>query len=651
MHFPRVCFGPRCDRPDARGRRPLSRRIEFEQLDARTVMSAGPGSSMAALSLPAPEAQTRLLGTSETAAATPPAGVVVDTTTFSSSDNSTPVLRADPLEQASVNLTPNISAGDPPSGDPSSGAGLALIDPNLVSQLKEAIGSLPARVLSPLLGVLGAEFATAPQSGLDVSTFVSTVETGVDASTFDSILDTLGSTVESSLNQSSLDVPASVLRADLMGQTGINLPPNISAGDSPSGDPSGGAGLAPIGPNLGGQTNEAIGSLPVRLFSQLLGVLGAEASATPGAGVDISTLVSTANTFLIEHGFPINDPPSTSTGYPTPVGNALPLTGYWSDVASVDGLGPITDSAFTQIPSNPAVGSAGGGWIFSETVIQSGDPFFRVMASGGDEAWYPGEGPGEPAQPPSIMAEGFLLDSFPGDPGSSTVGISLGLQEVAELTPLENSSLALVATLSSVSSDSPTEGLDGDVSSGAWAGPDPSSAMHPTWAVFVIGLDDAFERSREVCVKILLDDAEKVGREGGVIDAEGSSGWHHPISLAPEVGSRSDDATSFGESDLNNYTSTNQCQIARRCLETGSPPDLDGVQTRIGRAEMMAWAASGSALVAGSLWARRQLRRLKCTRNDKLQVFSGRDSHSSAGSLRSETIGAAAVVKRRHSLS
>src|SRR5262249_60365495 len=68
----------------------------------------------------------------------------------------------------------------------------------------------------------------------------------------------------------------------------------------------------------------------------------------------------------------------------------------------------------------------------------------------------------------------------------------------------------------------------------------PSSASPPPWAVFVIGLDEAIERSRDACGKILSDGAGQVeGEEVG--DAAGERlEWRWPIMPTAEGGRQPD---------------------------------------------------------------------------------------------------------------
>src|SRR5262249_53126139 len=119
-----------------------------------------------------------------------------------------------------------------------------------------------------------------------------------------------------------------------------------------------------------------------------------------------------------------------------------------------------------------------------------------------------------------------------------------------------------------------------------------SSASPPLWAVFVIGLDEAIERSRDACGKILSDGAGQVEREE-VGDAAGARlEWRCPSSRAAEGGRHPDRAegsspgvgpaaidraTPSGEADscrpLPSRLSGGEEPVARPCPEAGSLHD------------------------------------------------------------------------------
>jgi hypothetical protein len=91
----------------------------------------------------------------------------------------------------------------------------------------------------------------------------------------------------------------------------------------------------------------------------------------------------------------------------------------------------------------------------------------------------------------SIMALS-MLENLLGRPLPLLVPLQLQLQEVVEFLPLEESSLALTATLSTLPGDTP-----GGPGTQAAASPRPGALPRsPAWAGFVAGVDEALERSR-----------------------------------------------------------------------------------------------------------------------------------------------------------
>jgi hypothetical protein len=176
-----------------------------------------------------------------------------------------------------------------------------------------------------------------------------------------------------------------------------------------------------------------------------------------------------------------------------------------------------------------------------------------------------------------------------------------------------------------VPSDSPAEQADEDDPSGERAEPVPSSASPPPWAVFVIGLDEAIERSRDAC-GTTLSDGGRPSEGDGAGDAAGERlEWRCPIiptaegrrrpgraeESSPGVGPAAIDraAPSPGADSnrpLPSRSSGGEELVARPCPEDGSPLDAVGGQTLTEGAVRSVWAASASALIAGWLWTRRQ---------------------------------------------
>jgi hypothetical protein len=280
------------------------------------------------------------------------------------------------------------------------------------------------------------------------------------------------------------------------------------------------------------------------------------------------------------------------------------------DDIDADGVAPVSDSTAAAVQGGPALGCFGAGWTSVMTAGGSGIAVPEGSSSPGEGVLSTG-GSDDQVQPASITAGEIPLDILLSDPVSPTREVSVGLQQYAELIPGAESSLALVATLWSVPSDHRWERSDrGDPSSEREESV-PPSASPAAWAAFVIGLDESFERGRDACGKALSDEARK-DREGAGSAAEERLDWRCPIIVAPAERGPFDRATPSSKNDLNrpllSRLSGNAEWVARPGPEDGSPRDAGEGQHQTEASLPLSWAASGSAVFAGWLWARRRLR-------------------------------------------
>jgi hypothetical protein len=293
-----------------------------------------------------------------------------------------------------------------------------------------------------------------------------------------------------------------------------------------------------------------------------------------------------------------------------------------------DGLASVSDSTAAAVQGAQDTGWVGAGWMSYAMAGARGPSLSQGPASEGGEVRSPDSSPEEPAPPASITAGEIPIDILLNDPESSTRDVSIGLQQIAELIPIEESSLALVATLWTVRSDSRAERADGDDPPGERAEPDPSSASPPPWAAFIIGLDEAIERSRDAC-GTTLSDGGRAGEGDGARDAAGEPlEWRCPVipsaegtrrpgraaESSPRVGAAAFDqeapsSEAVPNRPLGSPASGDEQPVARPVPQHESPHDREGTQTQTEAAAPLVWAASGSALIAGWFWARRQLRR------------------------------------------
>jgi hypothetical protein len=255
-----------------------------------------------------------------------------------------------------------------------------------------------------------------------------------------------------------------------------------------------------------------------------------------------------------------------------------------------------------------------------------GSALYQGAASHGGELQSLDSSPEEQAPRASITAGEIPLDILLRDPELSTQDGSTSLRQIAELIPDDDSSLALVATLWTVPTDSRAEpAAEGEPSSGEQAEPASSSDSPPPWAVFVIGLDEAIERSRNACETTLF----ARGRPGeGDLEADSAVErleWRCPIIPAaegrwqpgrpeqssPGIGPAAIDQAEPSAVADSNRPPRSRCYedealLARSCPEDGSQTDVVGGQALTEGAVRSVWTASAFALFAGWLWTRRK---------------------------------------------
>jgi hypothetical protein len=365
----------------------------------------------------------------------------------------------------------------------------------------------------------------------------------------------------------------------------------------------------------------ALESTLAESFPQLMGSLKDAATTGPEVVLDVPEIVSIVKdyvessivkTYLEANNLDLEGTsPASTRGFDYNYFSTAAEP--WSDGVTIGGPGPFAVSTASETLENPATGWAGVGWNYNVTAPEFGAASYQGPASSEDDAWASGGGPDEPARPPSIMAGEIPLDILLADPMSAAAGASSDLQQVAELIPLEDSSLALVATLWSVTSDSSTEALDGEALSGGWAEPFQAPTMLPAWAAYVMGSDEGFERSRDTCGRILVDEARNLELDGEMDTAGSRLGSRCPIIPTPEANRQADRATLTGAADPNRALASPSLRdgepLAQLHPDDDSPHDADGWRPQAEWAAPLAWAASGFTLAAGWVWARRRFRR------------------------------------------
>jgi hypothetical protein len=241
---------------------------------------------------------------------------------------------------------------------------------------------------------------------------------------------------------------------------------------------------------------------------------------------------------------------------------------------------------------------ATGGWVDSGT--QSA-VFRSDVVAGLDET------AAEPSTPASITAGELPLSSLLSGPDAPAQTGSDRLEQVAELIPLEESSLALVATLWTVSSDSRTTPPERDVApAGASLKPVAPLDSPPSWMGYVIGLNEAFEPSQHDVEQGSFSGSRRPFEEArGTLD-EGLP-WQEPILPAAEQGSL--DNVRGGSRTGRQTDAKEACSLRSSLSPAGESRDRcshhDGPTVAVASLPAIS-AVSAFGLIAGWFWTQRK---------------------------------------------
>ena len=201
------------------------------------------------------------------------------------------------------------------------------------------------------------------------------------------------------------------------------------------------------------------------------------------------------------------------------------------------GVGLIVTGLSTQM--DLGTDSSGSGWMSYVATGGSVVPDGQSSVFRGDLASAPDDMANEPSTSAAITAGEVPLSILLSGPDTPAQTDSDRLEQVAELSPLEESSLALVATLWTVSSDPATappqravEPAGGDMEPGA------TLASPPSWTIFVTGLNEAFEQSQRDVEQAFFSSRGQpiVGARAPAALDKGLL-WQGPILPATEQGS------------------------------------------------------------------------------------------------------------------
>ncbi|HEX3449907.1 MAG TPA: hypothetical protein VHS97_16755 [Isosphaeraceae bacterium] len=228
-------------------------------------------------------------------------------------------------------------------------------------------------------------------------------------------------------------------------------------------------------------------------------------------------------------------------------------------------------------------------------------------ASDGALAWE--ENSTDPFLPGSITAGGLSLNILLADPDVPIRTDQDRLEQVAELVPLPETSLALAATLWTVPSDSPTSGAQSDLSSATATDSAAPLASPSTPVNFVIGMDQALEQTyRDIREGILYSHDGPPGIESPPDGQDELLEWQAPILPAGRGGSPVNETGSARPAGTGAFG-----EAGRMTLQSHEESPLDSHDG----SPVVLWAlpmisvVSVSTVIAGWFWNKRQrLRRL-----------------------------------------
>jgi hypothetical protein len=292
--------------------------------------------------------------------------------------------------------------------------------------------------------------------------------------------------------------------------------------------------------------------------------------------------------------------------------SALMTTESATGRSSGSGLTVISTGPSTHLDLSPD--SSGNGWM--SYVATGGSVPAEAQSSSfrGDVVSASDETTNEPSTPASITAGALPLSILLSGPDAPAQTGSDRLEQVAELIPPEESSLALIATLWTVSADSPMtqppgdlKPVDGGMESGA------PLASPPSWTVYVIGLNEAFEQSqRDVGQAFLSRPRRPIEEARGRAALDEGLPWQGPIVPAAERGSlekvrggsRTGSPTAAVEAT--HLRGSNEARPVPSGRAEVAPAQSDDGQTVAVASLPTISAVSALGLIAGWFWTQRQ---------------------------------------------
>jgi hypothetical protein len=280
----------------------------------------------------------------------------------------------------------------------------------------------------------------------------------------------------------------------------------------------------------------------------------------------------------------------------------------------------FADLALQMNPAGEVGGSSGllylatGGWT---SLLD------EISAMREDEVLPVDRGPTESETTASVLDAGIPLSILLWGTDAPIPNEQGGVEQVAELIPLSESSLALAATLWTVRSDSQASAPGSELAAGADADPVISSLSPQYWAVFMTGVDRAFEQTfRDVQVDTFASDGRHRKSEEAQRGLDDRLQWQRPIlpgaaeelrggkqrSTRPGHGSSDNDARTPGRPAVSHRIRDEQGEETSQAPKVAQPQDSE-VQPVVLASTPVLWVVSISSIVAGWFWGKKRERR------------------------------------------
>jgi hypothetical protein len=294
----------------------------------------------------------------------------------------------------------------------------------------------------------------------------------------------------------------------------------------------------------------------------LLALYAAPHDAGPGAFVDLNQQADSTSPF-VETNNPQSGPPVVLPGVTDPFPLYLPVYrdfGAHPDLTASDAaptvftsqpstqtgaisslqimaipmasgraasVAPITSGGGLAIQFDHASDAIGGGWMSYvvagdwgsgelQPVLAADDSLTTLLDTTDASLAAIADG----SAPLSVLLNG------PEVPAPAPAG---DLEQVAELLPQSESSLALVATLWSAPSDNPIR-TSGDQTNNAIAPTSTGTERAPSWKAYLMGLDEAFEQTRQAIRQVdSTSQRQSISSQHDQIELDRQLEWERPI--------------------------------------------------------------------------------------------------------------------------